>query len=105
VEAEPEPGLELQVGSDPAAAEAAVLIGADLQAPAAAGQLDGVDAAAGGAGRLQHDHLQPGPGQVAGADQAVVAAADDHDLGLAHVLAGAGRRLGAHPPAAEAARL
>ena len=36
---------------------------------------------------LQHPHLQPGRGQVGGADQAVVAAADDQDilLLLAHV--------------------
>jgi hypothetical protein len=47
VEAEPEAGLQLEVGGDAAAAEAAVLVGADLQPPPAAGELDGVDAAAG----------------------------------------------------------
>jgi hypothetical protein len=84
VEAEPEPVLQLQVGGDPAAAEAAVLVGADLEAAAAAGQFDGVDAAAGGGGRLQHDHVQPGPGQVAGAHQPVVPAPDHHHLGPVH---------------------
>src|SRR3546814_12058044 len=36
--------------------------------------------AAGEAGALQHPYLQPGAGEVGGADQAVVAAADDEDV-------------------------
>jgi len=88
VEAEPEACLQLQVGGHPAGPDAAVLVRAELEAPPPPGQLLGRDAAAGAGGRLQHQHLQPGPGQVAGADQAVVAAADDHHLARGHRLPG-----------------
>ena len=33
---------------------------------------------------LQHGHLQAGAGEIEGADQAVVAAADDDDVSVAH---------------------
>jgi len=51
VEAEPVAGLQVEVGGDAAAPDPAVLVGAQLQPAAPAGQVDGLDAAAGRGGR------------------------------------------------------
>jgi len=81
VEAQPEAALQLQVGGDAAGADAAVLVGAELQAAAAVGQVDGVDAAARRLGGLQDGHGEAGSGQVARAGEAVVAGTDHDHIG------------------------
>ncbi len=45
-------------------------------------------------GRLEHQHLEPRAGEVAGADERVVAGPDHHDLGLVGQLEGQRRRVG-----------
>ncbi len=77
--------LELELVGDPAGADAAVLEGAQLQAPGATGEVDRRHASAGLRRLLDDEHVKSLAGQVARACEPVVTGADhDHVGGRAH---------------------
>ena len=77
VEPQPEPRLQVQVSSDPTGTQAAMLVGTELETALPIRQVDGVDAPPWLHRGFQDHDLQPGPREVARADQSVVPGADD----------------------------